>query len=140
MTDVEWLFAQCEEFARFYETRLSLAGNPEHGKNFLATLVEKHFIMIGETDGVRSGFIAGFVSPHHFNPDIIQLTELLWWVPDEHRNSGVGAKLFESFLAYGKENCDWVTFTLEQKSPVKDTFLLKRGFRPTEKAYTLECD
>ena len=42
-------------------------------------------------------------------------------------------------LDYGQKNCNWVTFTLEENSPIKDTFLLKRDFKLTEKAYLLEC-
>lgn len=139
-TDVEWVFAQCEDFARFYGSKISLAGNPEYGKKFLADLIANHFVMIGLKDGARAGFIAGLVAPHHFNPDIIQMTELLWWVPEAYRNTGVGARLFQSFMDFGREHCNWIAFTLEEKSPVKDAFLLKRGFRVAEKAYVMECN
>lgn len=137
--DVPWLFTQCEEFARFYGSKISLAGNPEYGRQFLTELVEKHFVRIGEHDGLAVGFIAGTVGPHHFNPDIIQLTELLWWVQPKARTSGVGMRLFEEFMNFGETECNWITFTLEEISPVSDRFLLKRGFRMTEKAYLKEC-
>lgn len=139
ISDVEWLFEQCEAFAKFYGSKISLAGNPEYGKMFLGGLIENHYVQIGLKDGVRAGFIAGMVTPHHFNPNIKQLAELLWWVPEEFRNSGVGAKLFAEFITFGKENCDWITFTLEENSPVGDAVLLKRGFRMTERAYLMEC-
>lgn len=139
-SDVDWLFQQCEDFAKFYGSKISLAGNPEYGKFFLTNMIEKHFVLIGEKDGVPAGFIAGMITPHHFNPDIQQLAELLWWVGEEHRKSGVGAKLFAEFIAFGKANCDWITFTLEENSPIDDSALLKRGFRLTEKAYLMECN
>jgi RimJ/RimL family protein N-acetyltransferase len=138
--DTEWLFEQCEAFARFYGSKISLAGDPEYGKFFLNNLIEKHYVLIGEKDGDRAGFIAGMVTSHHFNPHIMQLAELLWWVREEHRNSGVGAKLFKAFVEYGKENCDWITFTLEENTPIGDAVLLKQGFRLTEKAYLMECN
>lgn len=137
--DVDWLFACCVDFANFYGSKISLAGNPTYGKQFLTTLVEQHLVYVGLKDGAPAGFIAGFVTPHHFNPDIRQLAELLWWVPEQYRNSGVGMKLFEAFMEYGKANCDWITFTLEHNSPINDTFLVKRGFAMTEKAYLMEC-
>lgn len=139
-TDVDWLFQQCVHFAEFYGSKISLAGNPAYGKQFLTNLVENHYVLIGFKNNVHAGFIAGLVTPHHFNPDIKQLSELLWWVPEEFRNTGIGMMLFEQFLAYGKDNCDWVTFTLEHNSPIKDSFLLKRGFKMTEKAYLMECE
>lgn len=138
--DVEWIFAECEAFAKFYGSKISLAGNPSYGKKFLADLVENHYVIIGLKDYEPAGFMAGMISGHHFNPDIVQLIEMLWWVPEKYRSTGVGMKLFEEFMAYGKANCDWIAFTLEENSPIKDTFLLKRGFRPTEKAYLMECN
>jgi N-acetylglutamate synthase-like GNAT family acetyltransferase len=139
VNDVRWLFACCEDFARFYGSKISLAGNRDYGLQFLENLVLQHYVLIGLKDNMPAGFIAGMVTPHHFNPAIKQLVELLWWVPEEMRNTGVGMKLFEEFLEYGKAHCDWVTFTLEENSPIKDTFLTKRGFRMTEKAYLMEC-
>lgn len=138
--DVEWMFECCKEFAAFYGSKISLAAKPEYGKQFLTEIVEKHFVRIGTRDGVRAGFIAGLVAPHHFNPDIIQLTELLWWVPPMYRHTGIGMQLFDSFMVFGEDHCDWVTFTLEDNSPIKDTFLLKRGFRMKERAYIKECN
>jgi N-acetylglutamate synthase-like GNAT family acetyltransferase len=138
--DVDWLFACCEEFAAFYDSKISLAANPTYGKQFLAEVVEKHFVRIGVKDGVRAGFIAGLVAGHHFNPDIVQLTELLWWVPQAYRHTGVGMRLFEEFVKFGEDHCNWISFTLEDNSPIKDTFLLKRGFRMKEKVYIRECN
>lgn len=137
--DVEWLFEQCEAFAKFYGSKISLAGNPDYGRKFLEGMVQNHFVRIGMKDNVRAGFIAALVTPHHFNPDIRQLAELLWWVPEEHRCTGIGMMLFEDFMEYGKANCDWITFTLESISPIKDKFLLDRGFRLSERAYLMEC-
>lgn len=138
--DVPWLFEQCGAFAKFYGSKISLAGNPDYGHFFLKNLVENHYVQIGLKDNDRAGFIAGMITPHHFNPNISQMAELLWWVREEFRNSGVGAKLFKEFIEYGKANCDWITFTLEENTPIGDAVLLKQGFRLTEKAYLLECN
>jgi hypothetical protein len=138
-SDIDWLFEQCEAFAKFYGSKISLAGNPDYGKWFLGTLIENHYVSIGMIDDVRAGFIAGLIAPHHFNPEIKQLNELLWWVTEDFRNSGVGSKLFKDFIAYGTFHCDWITFTLEENSPVSDKALIDQGFRLTERAYLLEC-
>lgn len=138
--DVDWLFQECEAFAKFYGSKISLAGNPDYGKMFLKNLVNNHFVRIGMKDNVRAGFMAGMITPHHFNPNIKQLIELLWWVPEAYRCTGVGMMLFDEFMDFGKANANWITFTLEEISPIKDTFLLKRGFRLTEKAYLMECE
>lgn len=137
--DVDWLFEQCDAFAKFYGSKISLAGNPTYGKFFLQSLIDNHYIQIGMLDNTRAGFIAGLVTPHHFNPDIKQLSEILWWVPEEFRSCGVGAKLFKEFVEFGRENCDWITFTMEANTPIDDSILTKTGFRLTEKAYLMEC-
>lgn len=140
LTDIDWLFECCVAFSVFYGSKISLAADEEYARFFLKNLIENHFVLVGFKDNERAGFIAGMVSPHHFNPHIKMLAELLWWVREEHRNSGVGAKLFREFVHYGKANCDWITFTLEENTPIGDAVLLKQGFRLTEKAYLLECE
>ncbi len=138
--DIDWLFEQCDAFAKFYGSKISLAGNPEYGKFFLQDLIDRHYVRIGMLDNTRAGFIAGLVTPHHFNPGITQLSEILWWVPEEFRSCGVGAGLFKSFVDYGREHCDWITFTMEAHTPIDDRILITAGFRLTEKAYLMECD
>ncbi len=138
--DLEWLFKECVSFSNTYPSKFSFVGNESYAKEFLRNIVENHLVIIALSDGVRAGFIAGMVQPHHFNPDIIMLTELLWWVPVEFRMTGSGGKLFLEFMKYGKENCNCITFTLEETTPITDQALIKRGFKLTEKAYLLECE
>lgn len=138
--DVPWVFAMCEDFARFYGSKISLAARPDYGKQFLENLVNNHVLIVAFKDGSPAGFIAGIRTPHHFNPDIIQLSELLWWVDEGFRNTGVGAKLFNEFITTGEAVADWMTFSLEHNSPIKDDFLLKRGFRLQERAYLKEIN
>jgi len=138
ISDTGWLYNKCVDFAKFYETKMNLSANVEYAHKFLKDLIENHLVYIGEKDGMPAGFIAGFITPHHFNPDIRQLSEVLWWVEPEHRNSGVGAALLKEFVEYGTKNCDWIAFTMEEKTPMSDASLLKHGFKLTEKSYLKE--
>jgi len=52
----------------------------------------------------------------------------------------VGLMLLEEFTDWGKRNADWISFSLEDKSPVKDTTLTKRGFRLKERSFILEVN
>lgn len=140
ISDVEWVFAECKEFSAAYPSKFSLAANEPHLIQFITNLVLNHLVLIAEKDGVKAGFISGFVYPHHFNPHIKQLSEVLWWVPPKFRMTGVGAKLFLGFVDYGKKNCDCVVMTIEKDTPLTDEALEKRGFKLTEKAYLLECN
>lgn len=138
--DLDWMLQECMDFAKEYESKHNLCGNLAYAVTFLDNLIKTHLVYISEVDGVRSGFIAGMVAPHHFNPDINMLSELLWWVKKEFRGGLSGSALLDEFVKYGKENCDWITFTIEKKTPISDEPLLKRGFVMTEKAYLMECE
>lgn len=140
MSDLDWIFGECIAFSNAYQSKFSLAGNEAYGRVFVANLIQNHLVIVGLKDGELAGFIAGMVGPHHFNPDIKQLTELFWWVPPRSRMTGVGAKLFLEFVAFGKQNCDCITMTLENETQISDAALAKRGFKLTEKAYLLECN
>lgn len=139
-SDIDWLVEQAKEFAKFYGSTKLLVDDINFSKEYIAGIIKHHFFKIAEKDGVRLGFIAGLVVPHHFNPKIKMLHELLWWVPEIHRSTKAGSILLDDFIAYGKEHCDWITFTLEDNTPIDDSVLLRRGFRMKEKSYLLETN
>jgi RimJ/RimL family protein N-acetyltransferase len=139
-SDVEWIFKECVSFSKTYQSKFDLTGDVPYAYAFLHNIVENHVVILSLKDGVRTGFIAGMAQPHHFNPKIKMLSELLWWVSPQYRGGGSGAKLFLEFVAYGKQNCDCITMTLEETTPISDASLAKRGFRLTEKAYLMECN
>lgn len=91
-----------------------------------------------EDPWIRTGFIAGFLYPHFFNPDIVVLSELFWWVPEKFRNGRSGLMLFKFFKEFGEERADQVIMTLEEESPVQPRFMTKRGFRAKERSFILE--
>ena len=137
MLDIEWILKEAKEFADFYGSKIRLDDDIEHSKNLLFSLISNHLVLVYD-DGEKKGFIAGMITPHHFNPKIKVLCELLWWVGEKHRMSGAGKALLDAFIDFGKSNCDWITFTMEDKTPVKDSALLSRGFHFKEKTFLLE--
>ncbi len=138
MEDESWILEQSADFAKTYPSKLNLAENLPYMKLLFKNLIENHVMIIAEMAGTRTGFIAGMKAPHHFNPNLTVLSELLWWVPEEFRGSKAGSALLEDFIAVGKGSADWITFTIEEQTPISDKSLIKRGFRPTEKSYLLE--
>lgn len=138
-SDIPWILQELEGFSKFFGTKRPLMhDNQEYKENFLNNLVDNHACFIAEDNGVPQGFIAGFITPHFLNPDIRLLSELFWWVPEKFRLSRAGLKLLDRFLAYGKQNADWITFALETNSPVQDKSLIKRGFRLQERGFLME--
>ncbi len=135
ITDIDWLLSELKEFSKFYDSRIELFGDPEHARRGLIDLMANHLLLIADKAHTRMGFIAGLIVPHLFNPKIKVLAETFWWVPEAHRGSRAGLMLLDSFVAYGNKHANWITFSLESKSPVD---LTKRGFKFQEKSYLME--
>lgn len=137
--DVDFLLSQLAVFSDFYGTKKKLFPNEDYAREKLTELIKGHVVFISEKQGVGSiGFIAGILFNHPFNPDIRVLSETFWWVQEEYRNSKAGLMLLNKFTEIGKDSADWTTIAIEEKSPISDRVLLKRGFKPTEKNYLLE--
>ena len=140
--DVDWILKELRKFSAFYGTKLSLFGEEPYARGFITTLVSQHLVLVAipesQTDPI--GFISGTVTPHAYNPEIRVLTETFWWVQEEHRGSRAGLLLLNEFTEWGKQNVDWITFSLEHHSPVKDTCLTKRGFKLQERAFLMEVE
>lgn len=139
--DVDFLLSQLDVFSDFYGTKKRLFPNEDYAREKLTELIKGQVVFIAEKQGVGSiGFIAGILFNHPFNPDIRVLSETFWWVQEEHRNSRAGLMLLNEFTEFGKETADWVTTAIEEKSPINDRVLLKRGYKATEKNFLLEVN
>lgn len=137
-TDVAWLKCELRKFSTFIETKYELYGSEEYTEDGLKLLIEKHFLTIATQEENPVGFIAGYFNPHLFNPSILVLCELFWWVTPEHRNSRVGAMLMNEFIDFGKKNAQWISFSFNRFTEVNEHALTKRGFHLHEKTYLLE--
>lgn len=137
--DLSWLHAQARAFSDFMGSRRALYGDPAHVDTTFRLLMAEHVCFVAERPEVGLvGLIAGILTPHFMNPGIMTLCEILWWVPEEHRGSRAALLLLEEFLAIGRESADWVSFSLEAKTPVDERVLIRRGFRLSERNYLLE--
>jgi len=139
--DIEWMLGELEIFSKFFGTKKELYSEKNKGylSSFLTKLIQDHVFFIAEKDRDPMGFISGFYSHHVYNPEILTLTEAAWWVKEKYRGSRAGLSLFNQFASEGEKNADWITFTIEDHSPLSDRFLLRRGFIPKEKSYLKEC-
>jgi RimJ/RimL family protein N-acetyltransferase len=139
MSDLDWMMVELEKFAAFLDSDRSVwCDDTEYTLGVVRDLIDKHLIFIAEKEETKMGFIIGLITAHWFNPEIRQLSELAWWVQEEHRRSSAGLKLLNALVKWGEENCDWVTCSLEANSPVNDDCLIKRGFKKFETTYLKE--
>lgn len=139
VSDLDWLIPQLKDFSQFFGSSIPLFPSEDFARTALAQMITDHLVLIAEhkTSG-PVGFISGYLFPHAFNPQINVLTETFWWVQEDYRSSRAGLMLLEEFTKFGRAHADWITFTLEHHSPVRDETLLKRGYRFSEKSFLME--
>jgi N-acetylglutamate synthase-like GNAT family acetyltransferase len=140
LLDVPWLLEQLREFDRFFGAKKKLF--PEDAaiaeKTLEGLITTQPFFIAADTNG-RTGFISGAVTQHPYNPELLVLWEMFWWVVPEHRGSSAGARLLKHFIQYGIENeVDWIRMTLETGSPVNPASLERLGFKEFERGYLWE--
>lgn len=138
--DIPGILKQLKSFSKFYTGKRSLyPSDPDYAVAGAKVIIDNHLVFVADhAEHGIVGLIAGFVTPHFFNPEIRVLAEMFWWVDIEFRNTSAGSRLFAEFLNWGKNNADWVTMVLEHNSPVREETLLKRGFKLQERSYIYE--
>jgi hypothetical protein len=144
--DAPWLLDQLLAFDQFFGSTRSLFPSEEHAESMLLGLINDQPFVIAEKDEPYYeaprpvGFICGAIMPHPYNPALIVLSEMFWWVAEEYRGSRAGLLLLNEFVAIGKRSAHWVIMTLEQESTIDPDHLYRRGFRLKELSYLLETD
>lgn len=82
-------------------TLLATEQNEHHVRQFItAILMGAGKIWIGEQNSKPRGMLIAARNPNLWNPDLVYLQELAWWVEPEARNSMLGARLLYAFRDY----------------------------------------
>lgn len=136
--DLDWLVSELKEFSQSYPTRYRLFGDEDYVRRLCLTVIVEHVFFIAEKDGKKTGFIAGWLAPHPFNPQVRCLDELAWWVKPEFRKTNAASLLIDAYTDFGKENADWVTFGLHCDTPIKPSSIIRKGYNFHERAFLLE--
>lgn len=139
LEDIDYILSELKGFAKFYGTKKSLFGDDfDYMKATMSNIITNGVVFLAWRGEVRMGFIIGLSIPHPWNPKIKLLAESFWWVEEQYRMSRAGLMLLDRFTEWGNDNVDWITFSLEHHSPVKDTCLLRRGYKLQEYNYLRE--
>lgn len=132
------MLSELEKFSAFYQSKHNLFSDVDHVTGLLTNLIQNQFVQMAIRDSEPIGFIVGVLSDHIFNPSIKVFTEFAWWVEEKSRMSKAGLLLLNDFIEYGKANAMWINFTLEEHSPVKGSFLERKGFALKERCFVME--
>lgn len=138
LDDLPFLLAELAHMDEFFGSRRSLFPDVDTAERIVGNLIEHHPFFVAEDVNGPVGFIAGALQPHFLNPDILQLTEVFWWVVMESRGSRAGALLFAAFDECGRKHAHWVTMSLNENTPIEPKSLERRGYHLRETSYLKE--
>jgi N-acetylglutamate synthase-like GNAT family acetyltransferase len=149
ISDVAWLLEELRSFDRFFGTRKSLVpASDADAMEIIGHLVDTQPFFIAESAESgdhhgpeafqRAGLIAGALAPHLYNPAVMVLTELFWWVSPDRRGTSAGARLLSHFIAYGRAHADLVVMSVLENSQLSAGALESRGFHLHERSYLME--
>ena len=146
-SDMDYILEELKRFSEFFISEKSMYPKDDAvAAKIVGDFIDNHLFLMADRsyqdkygEAVEPvGFIAGFITPHFFNPDLIQLTELFWWVGHKWRQTGAGRELMNAFVAFGKDNCDFITVTLQENSQIEESSVLGYGFKALERGYFME--
>lgn len=81
------------------------------------------------------GAIGGIVHPNIYNPRILVLTELLWYVLPEFRQTRVGFQLLKAYRELADSVADEASLSTLTSSQINPSSLQKFGFELKESSY-----
>lgn len=128
--DKEWVLEQCEAFLRTADV------NVPFNKQHLLVLwnTPQIQVLIVKHKGERRGLGVYSVAGHPFNPDVSTFTELVWWVPEAHRNSRAGLILLDVMDDIASKY-DLALFSVLHNSPIAERALTRRGYKQKETSF-----
>ena len=112
--------------------------NDHHVRKVLYGIRSQGVLLLAHKDSEIAGIFMAVKAPDLWVPNIRVMTELVWWVNPEHRQSSAGIRLLKEYTKIGEQmvkqgEISTFTMTLLENSPVAN--IEKRGWRPVETNY-----
>lgn len=106
----------------------------------LYLIVNKMFLdksaLVATCNGERVGAIGGLLHPNLLNPKLTTMSELMWFVLPEYRQTRVGAMLLNAYDKMVAESpAQDGTLSLLPSSPINFKSLEKKGYIPAEQSF-----
>lgn len=106
----------------------------------LYLIVNKMFMdktaVVAKCNGEYVGALGGLLHPNLLNPDRATLSELMWFVLPEYRNTRVGVMLMNAYHEAAEATpANDGTFSLLNSSAVHNRSLEKRGYMRAEQGF-----
>ena len=134
--DIPWLLTQLRVFASHYPVALPIVGTDSYSETLLGTLMRDQYLSVATLDdGTPVGLIAGALVAHPYNPELLIVSELWWWVTPEARGSRAGMMLLADLERWADAHDAPLSLTMETNTALNDRHLTKRGYVPVERQF-----
>lgn len=127
--DVGWIVGELPAFCQMHNAWEFYPG-PKKAREMLAGFVETQYLTVAYDWVKPVGFLLAIVGAHALNPELRTASEALWWAPSNPR---AGLLLLDEFVKWGKENVDYMTFSLVDAAG--ERALARRGLVYGERVY-----
>lgn len=136
-------FADVASLCRHFWTQTEYTAveySEESVMRFCELLLDRGFLFVAESDGKAIGCAGGLIAPLFINDQVTAAQEMFWFILPEYRGSGVGGRLLAAIKGAAQAaGCKYVTVSLLASSPDFAAKIYERaGFRPSDRAFTLE--
>lgn len=115
--------------------------NDHHLRKILDAIRKRGIMLVATQDDDIRGVFMAILSPDIWVPQLKTLSELVWWVNPEYRDTTTGYRLLQEYTKIGKQmvkdgTVANFTMTLLENSPPID--LEKRGWQKIESNYVYQ--
>jgi hypothetical protein len=143
LKDFPWILEQLEIQDEWYcdshGSKRRFFVDKEHMSWTLNSLLESGILLIARVGDERVGYIAGWVSPHPYNPEIKVATHASWWVSQDRRHTKAAIQLLLVFKSTAQAlGCDKIIISLAPETPIREESMMRWGFIPSDRCYVME--
>ena len=103
-----------------------------------SSLIDNGVMLVAEVEGKVVGMVGLVPAPFIFNPSIVGVYEVIWWVEPEYQGQGVGRDLLRVIEPIAKEKgASYIHMVCMADSPIQAAALyIKEGYDHTEMSFT----
>lgn len=136
--DVEAIVAMSEKFyATTYYTEFA-PFDADSCSHIILGLITAGTLLVAEVEGKLVGMIGVVVHPFLFNVNVVQASEIVWWLDPDYRKTNTAKMLMQAMENRAKEQYVdlMLMINLDNSPPAAKVLYTNLGYKNTENAWT----
>jgi GNAT superfamily N-acetyltransferase len=110
----------------------------EYVSVLIQSLIDSGVMLVSEEDNKLVGMVGLVPAPFPFNPSVVGIYEMIWWVEPEYQGHGTGRALLRAIDPIAKEmGASYIHMVCMANSPIQAAALyIEEGYEHTEMSFT----